>query len=614
MKNDPSWLSYLKSGLSAKSIEDRIPGQSPQNGLRTSVKYFRRVAVRHWRKGLVGFALILLASLLAFPQPLVSRFLVDRVLVGHQLNYLGVALLLLIGIALSQKLLSLFQQFYLARFEQAVILDIQQELFGHCLSLPKSFFDAQETGYLMSRLSSDTQELQWVFSDTIVQMIANVLRLAGGIVFLLYLDWKLASCLLILFPAVVLLVAYFAEKLRVLSLRSMEQQALVATQLQESLSSISLIKAFSSEARTHQRLSSRLKSVLHLSLEQTTINSVAGFVVDVIPGAARAVVIAIGAYWVVRGHWTLGTLVAFQVYLGYIFGPAQFLATANLQIQNARAALERISSMFELVPEVNSGKGETLSKLCGEVEFKNVSFAYGGRESVIEDLTFRISPGQHCAIIGPSGIGKTTLLSLILQFYRPTAGEIYFDGRAASQCEVRSLRRRIGYVAQSTLLLSGTVRENLLYGNPAATAEDLAGAARAAGINDFIAALPQGFETQIGEKGIALSEGQKQRLSIARALVQDPDIVILDEPTSALDCHNESAIFQALPPFMLHKTLFIVTHRLATIRECDRILLFDESRTITVGTHESLLKSSSYYQSLLFGAKIGPAASTLEVA
>jgi ABC-type bacteriocin/lantibiotic exporter with double-glycine peptidase domain len=578
------------------------------------VKYFRRVAVRHWRKGLVGFVLILLASLLSFPQPLISRFLVDKVLVGHQLNYLGVALLLLIGIALSQKLLSLFQQFYLARFEQAVILDIQQELFGHCLSLPKSFFDAQETGYLMSRLSSDTQELQWVFSDTIVQMIANVLRLAGGIVFLLYLDWKLASCLLILFPAVVLLVAYFAEKLRVLSLRSMEQQALVATQLQESLSSISLIKAFSSEARTHQRLSSRLKSVLHLSLEQTTINSVAGFVIDVIPGAARAVVIAMGAYWVVRGHWTLGTLVAFQVYLGYIFGPAQFLATANLQIQNARAALERISSMLELVPEENSGKGETISKLCGEVEFKNVSFAYGGRESVIEDLTFRISPGQHCAIIGPSGIGKTTLLSLILQFYRPTAGEIYFDGRAASQCEVRSLRRRIGYVAQSTLLLSGTVRENLMYGNPAATAEDLAGATRAAGIYDFIGALPQGFETQIGEKGIALSEGQKQRLSIARALVQNPDIVILDEPTSALDCHNESSIFQALPPFMLHKTLFMVTHRLATIRECDRILLFDESRTITAGTHESLLKSSSYYQSLVFGAKIGPAASTLEVA
>lgn len=614
MKNDPSWLSYLRSGLSAKSIEDRIPGQSPRNGLRTSVKYFRRVAVRHWRKGLVGFVLILLASLLSFPQPLISRFLVDKVLVGHQLNYLGVALLLLIGIVLSQKLLSLFQQFYLARFEQAVILDIQQELFGHCLSLPKSFFDAQETGYLMSRLSSDTQELQWVFSDTIVQTIANVLRLAGGIVFLLYLDWKLASCLLILFPAVVLLVAYFAEKLRVLSLRSMEQQALVTTQLQESLSSISLIKAFSSEARTHQRLSSRLKSVLHLSLEQTTINSVAGFAIDVIPGAARAVVIAMGAYWVVRGHWTLGTLVAFQVYLGYIFGPAQFLATANLQIQNARAALERISSMLELVPEENSGKGETISKLCGEVEFKNVSFAYGGRESVIEDLTFRISPGQHCAIIGPSGIGKTTLLSLILQFYRPTAGEIYFDGRAASQCEVRSLRRRIGYVAQSTLLLSGTVRENLMYGNPAATAEDLAGATRAAGIYDFIAALPQGFETQIGEKGIALSEGQKQRLSIARALVQDPDIIILDEPTAALDCHNESSIFQALPPFMLHKTLFIVTHRLATIRECDRILLFDESRTITVGTHESLLKSGSYYQSLLFGAKIGPAASTLEVA
>ncbi len=614
MKNDSSWFSYLKRGLSEKSVEDRIPCRSPQNGFRLSVKNLRHVAVRHWRKGLFGTALILLASLLTFPQPLISRFLVDRVLVGHQLNYLAVAMVLLVGIALSQKLISLFQQFYLARFEQAVILDIQQELFAHCLSLPKSFFDAQETGYLMSRLSGDIQELRWLFIDTIVHIIENLLRLMGGIVFLLYIDWKLASGILILFPVVVLLVAYFAEKLRVLSLRSMEQQALVTTQLQESISSISLIKAVSSEERMHQSLSSRLKSILHLSLEQATIFSTAGFVVDIIPSAARAIVIALGAYWIAKGHWTLGALVAFQAYLGYVFGPAQFLATANLQIQNARAALERISSMFELVPEENSGKGETISKLSGDVEFRNVSFAYGGREAVIENLTFRISPGQCCAIIGPSGIGKTTLLSLILQFYRPNAGEIYFDGKAASQCEVRSLRRRIGYVAQSTLLLSGTVRENLLYGNPAAAEEDLIKATRSAGIYDFIAALPEGFATKIGERGVDLSEGQKQRLSIARALVQDPDILILDEPTSALDCHNENSIFQSLPALVLHKTLFIVSHRLATIQGCDCVLLFDESRTVTVGTNESLKKSNRYYQSLIDGGKIGRAAISLEVA
>jgi ABC-type bacteriocin/lantibiotic exporter with double-glycine peptidase domain len=599
MKHDLSWFRYLKLGLSQPSIEDRIPSRQSPAGMKKNLKNLYPFFIRHWRKGLIGSLLVMAASLLSFPQPLIGRFLVDKVMLGRQLNHLATALLLLVGIALAEKLMNLLQEFYLARFEQSAILDIQQELFGHCLSLPKSFFDAQETGYLMSRLSTDIQGLRWLFSDTIVQMLANCFRLAGGIILLLYLDWKLAICIVISFLAVVLVLAYFSDRLRVLSHHGMEQQAHLATQLQESLSAISLIKSFSSEERAQRRLSSTLKSILHLSLEQTAVHSTANFVIGILPGAARAIVLAWGAYWVVKGHWTLGTLLAFQAYLGYVFGPAQFLATANLQFQNARAALERVSSVFDIVPEENIGKGEILSRLSGDVEFRNVSFSYNGREAVLDNLSFRVSPGQHFAMVGPSGVGKTTLVSLILQFYRPTAGEIYLDGKAAADYEVHSLRRRIGYVAQVTLLISGTIKENLLYGNPEASEEDIIGAARAAEIYEFIAALPDGFETQIGENGITLSEGQKQRLSIARALVRDPDILILDEPTSALDRLNERSIFQALPAYVHHKTLFIVTHRLPTIQECDRILLLDESRIVTVGTHESLRESSDYYQSLL---------------
>jgi ABC-type multidrug transport system fused ATPase/permease subunit len=310
-------------------------------------------------------------------------------------------------------------------------------------------------------------------------------------------------------------------------------------------------------------------------------------------------VLAAGAYWVINGHWTLGSLLAFQAYLGYVFGPAQFLANANLQLQNARASLERVSALFDIVPEENMGTGKKVERLTGDIEFRNVSFSYDSREPVLKDFSFRIRPGEHVAIVGPSGVGKTTLLSLILRFYKPTAGEIYFDGRPASDYEVGSLRQRIGYVSQSPILLSGTILENLRYGNPDAREEQVFRAAGASGIHDFICSLKGGYESEIGERGVNLSEGQKQRLSIARALVKDPDILVLDEPTSALDSLTEKTIFQSLPPLVKDKTLFVVAHRLSTIRDSDRILLLNENRLLAIGTHQSLFETNDYYRSLV---------------
>lgn len=607
MKHSHSWVDYLRRGLSKAPAGDRILDPNVRSSIKKNLRNLHPYISRHWRKGLVGALLVIITSLLSFPQPLIAKFLVDRVMIARQLNGLAVALILLISIVLAEKLLSFLQEFYLARFEQTVILDIQQGLFDHSLSLPKSFFDAQETGYLMSRLSTDVQGLRWLFSDTVVQMLANGCRLAGGIVLLLCLEWRLALCVLIAVPASGMLLSYFTARLHTLSYHNMEQQANLAAQLQESLSSISLIKTFASEEKTQRRLRFRLKSIRNLSLELTAINAAANFVIAVMPGAARAMVLGIGAYWIVQDRWTLGNLLAFQICLGYVFGPAQFLATANLQLQNARAALERISSMFDLVPEESSGRGEIAGRLTGDIRFQNVSFSYDGRETVLDNVSFNAGPGEHFAIVGPSGAGKTTLLSLLLQFYRPTAGNILLDGRDARSYEIRSLRRRIGYVAQKTLLLSGSIRDNLRYGNPGASDEELVDASRAAGILEFIRMLPEGFETQIGENGIALSEGQKQRLSIARALVLNPDILILDEPTSSLDRINEQSILQALPEYVRHKTLFIVTHRLGTIRDCNQILLLDDRRSITLGTHESLQRSSDYYRSLIADEEEKPA-------
>jgi len=579
--------------------EDRLAAKEGYSGLKANLQNLRPFVKRHWWKGLVGAGLIIFTSLLGFPQPLIMRYVVDDVILNRQLGLLLGAILLLIGIFLAEHLANLFQKYYFARFEQEVTLDIQKDLLDHTLSLPKSFFDDNQTGYLMSRLSSDVEGLRWFFSGTIVYIFSNAIRCIGGLGLLFYLEWRLAIGILVILPFIAISVRYFSGKVHALSHQSMEKQAMVSSMFQESLSSVSLIKAFSSETRTIGRLMSGLKGTFQISMEQSTVSSVASFIINSMPAVARGAVLALGAYWVINGQWTLGSLLAFQAYLGYVFGPAQFLASANLELQNARASLERVSALFDIVPEEKIGVGKTVDRLKGEIEFKNVSFSYDDREPVLEDVSFRIHAGEQVAIVGPSGVGKTTLMSLILRFYRPVSGEIYFDGSPATDYELVSLRRRIGYVSQSTLLLSGTIMENLRYGNPEANEEQVMQATKAAGIHEFIQSLPAGYKTEIGEKGVNLSEGQKQRLSIARALVKNPDILVLDEPTSALDSKTEKSIFSMLPSLVRDKTLFVAAHRLSTIKNSDSILLLNENRLIAVGTHQSLLETNEYYRSLV---------------
>lgn len=594
-----SWLTYLKQGLSRKLPQDRISGLKTYADAKGSLKNLYPFIERHWRKGILGVFLIIFAALFTFPQPLITRYLIDDVILNRRLELLAVPILLLIVITLAGMFSNFLEGFYFERFEQQIILDIQHDLIDRTLRFPKAFFDDSQTGYLMSRLSADVEGLSCLFSSTIVYIISNLLRFVGGVGFLFYLEWRLAVIVLVVLPGLILCIRYFSDKIRILSHHSMEQHANVLSRFQEILSVTSLIKAFSSEDHTSRRLMSELKSAFQISLEKTTVHSVTSLVIDSIPGVARVIVLVSGACWVIKGQWTLGSLLAFQAYLGYVFGPAQALASANLQLQDALAALQRVAALFDIVPEENLGAGHKVERLNGEVEFKNVSFSYDGREPVLNDISFCIRPGEHVAIVGPSGVGKTTLVSLILCFYRPAKGEIYFDGRPASEYELGSLRRRIGYVSQEALLLSGTIRENLHFGNQEASQEEIVRAAKTANIHEFITSLPAGYETEIGEKGVTLSEGQKQRLSIARALVKDPDILVLDEPTAALDSLTEKSIFPSFSALVGNKTLFVVAHRLSTIRNSDRIFLLNESRLVAAGTHQSLMKENEYYRAIV---------------
>jgi len=600
----PSWIDYLRQGLSRTQSKDRITNKGGDTSTRANLENLRPFFLRHWRKGLLGVILVILSSLLVFPQPLITRYLIDDVILARQLDKLWLALLLLGGVKVLGMGLGTIQGFYFTRFEQAVILDVQSDLFERLLHFPKSFFDETETGYLMSRIQQDVYGVQWFFSQTLVYALSSALRFVGGVAFLFYLEWRLALAVLVLLPLLVVALNYFSGKMRVLSHEQMEQHANVSRNLQESLASTTLIKTFASEKRTVGRMISEWKAAQQLSLEQTTVGSLANLLIGALPSLANAVVFVAGAYWVIQGNWTFGSLTAFQSYLGYVYGPAMALASTNLQMQNALASLARVSALYSIVPEQKEGVGEKIERLKGEVEFKDATFSYDGRESVLEDLSFHVEAGEHVAIVGPSGVGKTTLISLILRLYQPTKGDLLFDGRPASVYELASLRQRIGYVPQSSLLLSGTILDNLRYGDLEADEARVIRAAQTAGIHEFIVSLPQGYQSSVGESGVNLSEGQKQRVAIARALIKDPDILILDEPTSALDTMTENSFIEALKDMTSGKTVFLIAHRLSTVKNVNRILVLNEKRLVAIGSHHELMESSEYYRALVTNQQV----------
>jgi len=592
------WFDLLKSGFSRRLPEDPISGK-PAGTKKVNLTLLKPYLKRHWKKASVGVVAIIVTTLLAFPIPMINRYLVDEVILGKRLDMLLWTVLALAAAKGLSVLAGMAEQFIFTRLQMDVSLDMQDSLLSHTLQLPKSFFDDKEVGYLMSRIVSDVNGLNWFFSQNMVYIFTNILRFIGGVVFLFILEWRLALVTLFAIPFLVIVVNAFSKKIHTLSHYSMEQHARVSSRFQETLSSIPLIKAFVSEEKESQRVINEVRSAQRISLEQTVLGSVAGSLINLMPDISKAVILVAGAYLIIQNDWTLGSLLAFQSYIGYVFGPALALASTNLQLQNALASLERVSALMEVVPEEVSGSGRQVDHLQGKVAFDHVTFNYGQNENVLEDIHFTVQPGEKIAIVGSSGVGKTTLISLLLRFYKPLSGQVLYDGVPAEEFALDSLRQRIGYISQSALLMASTMRENICYGNPDATDAEVERAARVAGIYEFITSLPLKFDSPVGEKGVNLSEGQKQRIAIARALLKEPDILIMDEPTASLDTLVEKSIFDALPAEIEGKTLFIAAHRLSTIQRADRILLLKDKHLAAFGTHAELLNHDPYYRSLV---------------
>jgi ABC-type multidrug transport system fused ATPase/permease subunit len=591
------WRTHFKNAFSRALPGDLIAGHDGYAGFLDNLRPVFNAVRSLWRTWLIAGVLVLASSLLSYPQPMITRYLIDEVLTKKQMNLLPLTLGFWVAIAASMKLTNIFSQLYLTRFDQEMTLTIQQSLMESLMRLPKAFFDATQAGYLMSRVTNDVRGVQWFFSGAVVQLFTQSLRLIGGAAFLFYLEWRIAVPVLLCMPLSWFVTRYFGRRSYVMGHHQREQQARMTGLFQESLGAMAHIKAFAAEERTMSRIVSELRRSMSLALEQTALSLVNSNIMTLMPGVAKFFVLCFGSYWILKGKWTIGSMLAFDVYLGYVFGPVNFLASTNIQFQNSRAALERVAALYHIVPEENIGQGEKPEHLAGKIEFRNVSFAYG-REPVLNSVSFTVAPGEHIAIVGPSGAGKTTLISLILRFYNPTSGTILYDDKPPSFYNVRSLRERVGYVSQSTKLLCGTILENLRYGAPDTSFEEVVRAAKTADIHNFVESLPNGYETQTGEDGISLSEGQKQRLSIARALIKKPDILILDEPTSSLDATTEASILQLLPEEIRGKTTFTIAHRLKTVRDSDRIMLVEDARITAIAPHETLMRENESYRKL----------------
>ena len=550
-----------------------------------------------WRHGLAAAALLIIASILTLPSPLFTKYIIDDVIIKNNPGLLAILLLILAGLILSGAVVSLFQRYVFFSFEQKIILSIQHRLFHRVLRFPKSFFDNKQTGYLMSRLIGDVFSLRMLFSSSIVEIFTNILKFTGAVIILLFLNWKLTLVSLIILPFFIASVSLFGKKVKLLSHRMMEKSAIVSRYLNESLSGLEIVKAFATEEKESQKIYNSLKESVDASVEQNTISAVSQFIIGFISSVGSLLVLWFGAHQILSGNFTLGSFVAFNGYLSYIYGPARFLTHININLQPSFAALERVFSLFELIPEDDGDENKKkLTKLVGAVSFKNVTFSYNHHQPVLEDISFNIQAGEKIAIVGPTGAGKSTLVNLLIRLYQPKTGKIIFDGKNAEQLNLRSVRERIGIVSQEIFLFDDTIINNIRYGKSEACDEEVFAVSKLAHAHEFITELQDGYQTKVGERGVKLSIGQKQRISIARALLKDPDILIFDEPTSALDALTEKALKETLFEKSNGKTTFIIAHRLSTVTSADKIMVLNKGKIEQMGTHEELIHQQGLYR------------------
>ncbi len=505
-----------------------------------------------------------------------------------------------IAILLSMGLVMFLRGYLVGIGGQRVIFKLRNDLYEHIQGLSLSFFQQNRSGSIVSRLTSDIALAQNFIGNACTLLWMDSLSVIGIIVWLFLLSPRMATVSLIVLPFWVFTVRFYGQRIRKASHAVQEGLSELSGQVQEKVAGATVVQAFAREKRE-----TRLFHRMHRSLYDRQVTTVRYQALNmatsnVMTSVAPITVVLFGAHEVIAGRMTTGMMITFWTTLGLFYMPLQRLTDMAAVIANAGAAIDRIFDIFDIAPDIADADGAVAlpAKIEGRVELKNVTFGYDPEVPILKGLNLDIKPGEVIAFVGPSGAGKSTLVNLVPRFYDVTGGQILVDGHNIAEVKVKSLRNNIGMVLQDNILFTGTIKENILYGRPGATDQEIVEAAVAANAHHFIEGLEGGYETEIGERGTKLSGGQKQRLAITRAFLRDPRILILDEATSALDSESEKLIQNALNRLMIGRTTLIIAHRLSTIMHADKIVAMQDGRIIEVGSHTDLLANRSLYYHL----------------
>jgi len=569
---------------------------SARDGLRSYGRILAYVRPHRIRLALAA-AILVLVGLLTLVLPWAVQRLVDGVVVAQDVSQLDLVALVLFGTFLVRSLLGFVSTYLLAWVGERVVVRLRRDVYEHLLTQSLGYFSEQRTGEIVSRISNDVLVIQYAVTGNLVGLLQQVVTAAGIVVVVGLMNWRLTLVMALALPGMMLVAQLLGRRMRRIAKAVQNTLAQMSSAVEETVGGIRTVKSFAREDYEGGRFAAKVDTLFEAAMHRTRLNAALGPLIGLLLYGSMVLVLWLGGREVLAGRLTPGQLISFLFYAVLLIGPLGGFAAFYGQVQSALGATERVFELMDAQPEISNPPGaEALPALEGRVVFEEVSFEYSPRQPVLDRVSLHVEPGEVIAVVGPSGVGKTTLVHLIPRFYDPSAGRVLVDGRDLRQVTLRSLRDQVGIVPQDTLLFSDTVAANIRYGRLDATQAEVEEAARAANAHDFVLSdLPDGYETQVGERGIKLSTGQRQRIAIARAILKRPRILILDEATSSLDTEAERLVQQALERLMHpggsapRPTTFVIAHRLSTIVNADRILVLHQGRIVEQGTHQELL-------------------------
>ena len=567
---------------------------------KSSIRYFAGYLKPFKRHFIAAVLFSGTGALLNLVPAQVIRYILNEAIPNRNIKFCAYAAGILATTFLLRSLILRFRTRLVTRMAQGIAANLRRDVFFHMQRLSLSFFDNARVGKLLSRITNDSVFIQQFFTSGSHILVATALTFAGVISISLHMNWQLTLIAIIPMPILMALIRKYSRIAHRIYRNLRMQWGSFTARINDNLGGIKEIKSFAREEYEEDRFNDENEQAYSLGIDAGDLDALYDPLIEFIGYLGMVLVVGLGSWLILHGKMQLGDLVAFLLYLDLLYDPLWRVSRLVNIWEHARAASDNISRVMNVPTEVYEFPQaiEATDSLRGTVEFKDVSFSYREKELVLEDLSFKVNAGERIAVVGVTGSGKTTMLSLIPRFYDVDKGAVLIDGKDVRDYKLSYLRRNIGIVQQDPFLFSGTIKENILYGKPDASEKEMEKAVKAANLNAFIQSLPGGYNTEVGERGVKISGGEKQRLAIARVLIKNPPILILDEATSSLDSRTEILVQQALERLMKGRTTFVIAHRLSTIKNVNRILVMNHTRIVEDGTHDKLMAEDGLYAHL----------------